>query len=394
MKKIFVALLVVCVFVTLISCGESQTESNNVEDFLAVYDDTTLPVIDQTEEVDPQKQYYGTWDFVCINVEGVSYSVEELETMGDYSLSDFKIVVKEGGKAYVYSDGYGELVDWETTDNGIIIGVVESKLDENLLSMEKNGTILFLAKTSDSQTIVINQNKENLPVIDQTEKVDPQKQYYGTWGPVRINIEGVSYSVEELEAMGDYSLSDFKIVVKEGGKAYVYSDGHGGLADWETTDNGIIIGAVESKLDENLLSMETDGIILFLVKTSDSQTIVNNQNKENDCDIAETTSNIDEIESVDETTDITSNIKIRPEFKEAMDAYEAFYDEYCEFMKQYKENPYDFSLLAKYTEMMKKTVEINESFEEWDEEEMNNAEIKYYLEVNNRVMQKLIDVAG
>ena len=103
---------------------------------------------------------------------------------------------------------------------------------------------------------------------------------------------------------------------------------------------------------------------------------------------------VDLEESTQSESTNNSTEDIRPEFKEAMDAYEAFYDEYCEFMKQYKENPYDFSLLAKYTEMMKKTVEINESFEEWDEEEMNNAEIKYYLEVNNRVMQKLIDVAG
>ena len=50
---------------------------------------------------------------------------------------------------------------------------------------------------------------------------------------------------------------------------------------------------------------------------------------------------------------------MRPEFKEAMDSYEAFYDEYCDFIKKYNDNP---------------------------------SELKYYLDVNNRVMQNLVDV--
>ena len=37
---------------------------------------------------------------------------------------------------------------------------------------------------------------------------------------------------------------------------------------------------------------------------------------------------------------------MRPEFKEAMDAYEAFYKEYCELLKKYTANPTDFSILG------------------------------------------------
>lgn len=84
---------------------------------------------------------------------------------------------------------------------------------------------------------------------------------------------------------------------------------------------------------------------------------------------------------------------IRPEFKEAMDSYEAFYTEYCEFMKSYSENPTDLTLLTQYTEMLAKTEEMNEAFEAWDEDDLSSEELKYYLEVNNRVMQMLVDVA-
>ena len=77
-----------------------------------------------------------------------------------------------------------------------------------------------------------------------------------------------------------------------------------------------------------------------------------------------------------------------------MDAYEAFYDEYCKMMKEYKDNPGDLTILGKYTEMLSKLGEMTEAFEAWGEDEMSNEELKYYLEVNNRVMQKMVDVAG
>ena len=85
---------------------------------------------------------------------------------------------------------------------------------------------------------------------------------------------------------------------------------------------------------------------------------------------------------------------IRPEFKEAMDAYEAFYDEYCDILKKYYANPTDTSLLTEYTELMKKAVDVDSAFAKWENEDLNNEELKYYLDVNNRVMKKLLDVTG
>ena len=85
---------------------------------------------------------------------------------------------------------------------------------------------------------------------------------------------------------------------------------------------------------------------------------------------------------------------LRLEFKEAMDSYEAFYAEYCKFMKEYRENPSDLTLLVKYADMLAKAGEMNEAFEAWDEEELSSEELKYYLDVNNRVMKMLVDVAG
>lgn len=94
------------------------------------------------------------------------------------------------------------------------------------------------------------------------------------------------------------------------------------------------------------------------------------------------------------TNDNADASGIRPEFKDAMDAYEAFYDEYCDILKQYYANPTDMTLLTKYTELMTKAVEMDEAFAKWESKDLNNEELKYYLEVNNRVMQKMIDVMG
>lgn len=84
---------------------------------------------------------------------------------------------------------------------------------------------------------------------------------------------------------------------------------------------------------------------------------------------------------------------MRPEFKEAMDSYEAFYDEYCDVMKKYAANPTDMEILTSYTDMLTKAAEMTEKFDAWENSDMNSAELKYYLDVNNRVTQKLLEVA-
>lgn len=84
---------------------------------------------------------------------------------------------------------------------------------------------------------------------------------------------------------------------------------------------------------------------------------------------------------------------MRPEFKEAMDSYEAFYEEYCDFMKAYNENSSDVKLIAKYAKMLKKAQDVDEKFEEWEDGDLNDAELKYYIEVQGRVSQKLLEVA-
>lgn len=84
---------------------------------------------------------------------------------------------------------------------------------------------------------------------------------------------------------------------------------------------------------------------------------------------------------------------MRPEFKEALDSYEVFFDEYCKFMKKYKENPSDMELLSDYADFMQKYTDTMQKLEALDNGSLNDAELKYYLQVTNRINEKLIEVA-
>ncbi len=87
---------------------------------------------------------------------------------------------------------------------------------------------------------------------------------------------------------------------------------------------------------------------------------------------------------------------IRPEVKEFLDAYEACMDEYVDFMQKYMNaDPSSMaSMMGDYYRMLTRYTEFAEKIDAFDESELTNAELAYYLEVTNRVSQKLLSVAG
>lgn len=84
---------------------------------------------------------------------------------------------------------------------------------------------------------------------------------------------------------------------------------------------------------------------------------------------------------------------INADFKAAMDSYEKFMDEYVAIVKKFKANPSDLSILASYTDYMSKYATFVADFEKWENEDLNTAELSYYIEVQGRVSKKLLEVA-
>ena len=85
---------------------------------------------------------------------------------------------------------------------------------------------------------------------------------------------------------------------------------------------------------------------------------------------------------------------LRKEFKEAMDTYERAMDEYITFMKKYNDSKgKDPQLISAYGEYMKKYIDATDAFKKWDGKEMNSEEAKYYIDVQTRVTQKLLNAS-
>lgn len=97
-----------------------------------------------------------------------------------------------------------------------------------------------------------------------------------------------------------------------------------------------------------------------------------------------------ETTTAEATTAMVSGM--RPEFKAAMDSYEAFMNEYVDFMKKYSKNPGDLELLADYADYLSKYSEFVDDFEKWEDEEMNTAETAYYIDIQARVSKKLLEI--
>jgi|GEM_PF-2716341 len=85
---------------------------------------------------------------------------------------------------------------------------------------------------------------------------------------------------------------------------------------------------------------------------------------------------------------------IRPEFKEAMDSYEAFFAEYAALMQAISDDPGDLTLLARYAAYMNRYTETMEALDSIEEGELTTAELSYYIEVMSRIQQLLLAAAG
>ncbi len=202
-----------------------------------------------------------------------------------------------------------------------------------------------------------------------------EKYYAGKWEVASLEKNGVIMSVKELEELGNYNVSNFGIILKENGDAYFYYSNNSKLGEWSLSDNGIVMGGNVLTLVKNQLKWveSNSGEIYYFEKISDSQKFPNENQT---------------------SSGVTSTGEIRSEFKAAMDSYEAFYNEYFQILKQYKENPANISILSKYMELMGKLSDMDAKFKAWKNNSLNDAELKYYLEVNSRISKKLLEFAG
>jgi len=85
---------------------------------------------------------------------------------------------------------------------------------------------------------------------------------------------------------------------------------------------------------------------------------------------------------------------ISPEFRATMESYEAFFDEYVEFMQKYAANPTSTALLMDYMNYLTAYSEAMEKLENLDTSKLNNAELALYTETMARISSKLLKAVG
>lgn len=93
--------------------------------------------------------------------------------------------------------------------------------------------------------------------------------------------------------------------------------------------------------------------------------------------------------AVPEATEDTSSA----DFRATMDAYEAFINDYCDFMETYNSDSANaVSMLADYTTMMANYSEMSEQIDSIDTDALSADDLAYYTEVMARVAQRLAEV--
>ena len=147
---------------------------------------------------------------------------------------------------------------------------------------------------------------------------------------------------------------------------------------------------IESEEVETMLETETETEI-----ETETETDCENESADQGKSKQEGTTEEDvtNSEEVAEKTENKEENGMDPDFKAAMDSYEAFMNEYIAFMVKYQESdPTDLQVLADYAEYMKKYAQVCSDFEKWEGKDLNLVETNYYIDVQTRVSKKLLEV--
>lgn len=85
---------------------------------------------------------------------------------------------------------------------------------------------------------------------------------------------------------------------------------------------------------------------------------------------------------------------IRPDIKAAIDSYETFINEYCDFMQKYSESSNPASMAADYAKFMAQYADTMSKLDAMEDADLSPEEDKYYLDAMVRINQKLSNTAA
>ena len=66
-------------------------------------------------------------------------------------------------------------------------------------------------------------------------------------------------------------------------------------------------------------------------------------------------------------------------------------NDYCDFMETYDQS--DTSAMMEYLSLLQKYADFAEAADAYDQDEMSDADLKYYLEMTTRIEKRLLEVS-
>ena len=232
--------------------------------------------------------------------------------------------------------------------------------DENV---EKGNQLVDLTTLSDEDLLALEANLRAEKVRRQMNAAVVPQGYY---------IAGTDF------AAGTYTVSAIADGNDHGRDIAVYeTQDKSNQISWDYIDGGESVKI--SLVDGNLLSLRTGNFALspFTIDFGGATS-------------AEATAPQDQ-----EASSTQSSGEVTPEFKEMMDSYEAFMNQYCDFMVKYTnatssgDSATLLAMTADYASLVQQELDWASKIDGIDESTLSPADDAYYLEVQGRVLKKL-----
>lgn len=247
-----------------------------------------------------------------------------------------------------------------------------------LLSALSSACSRSSSKTSSSSGVPAASSSEKSSSVTVT-KAD----FVGTWDMTKFKSKDQSFNTAQLQKARSQG-SDSYLVLNDDGSALIVAGDTVSDCAWElSADSSVKLSFGQSSMsgileNDTLSFKENDDEMAFT--RGEARKSLPNENS------AKSASSDDSAA----TSESTSDSEVSADLKEMLDSYEAFVDEYVQFMKEYKESGDATSMLASYSEYMQKYSDFMQKVNSVDTSNLSASDYAYYIEVTSRVSQKLL----
>ncbi len=274
-------------------------------------------------------------------------------------------------------------------------------LNDNFESIKEATIVLDKSRKEATVNLYLNCIKSPLKELEEMFNGNGEniKDYYIADSTLHLNnIYLYGHDNYDAEGMRNTRNVDSLLNMKEGEQQISFTFGYDDYDYKELKDFKQLLIDVELRYELVNKNDEVDKYIFIPWNVIVNEKVAETKEEDVEEETAEETNEDEPIEEekveeeVEEKEEVITN-GVTPSFKEQMDSYEKFFDEYIELMESVEKDP---TLIAstKYLQFMMQYAETMEKLEEIDENSLSEADQLYYIEVQSRINQKLLEATA